>query len=417
MSNRPVFQSSVSLVGRPGAAAHAASRYRLTQRNKRRVLRWVEPMLKVAFALFRLATGEWRRDHTLSSLDPDRLRILVVRLDTIGDVLLSEPAIAAVRAKYPKAVIDVVTSPAGAAVLAGNPAIDSVVVYRAPWHAVWRGGRIGWRDARDLVAIARRLRANRYDLGIELRADVRDIAFLALMGARVTVGDSWRGGEWLLNVDAHAPIEAHRVDFALAIAAAAGANPTPRAPRLYLSESDWAVARQQLAPLEGRPFIAMHLGAGFASKCLPVDRFVKVANKLGRDHAIVLVGGGEERPLADAFLQGTTARTLDLVGRLTLGQTAAALAHADLFIGNDSGPMHLAAAMGRPIVTFFGPSEPHKYHPYGAPLRLLEIDLPCRPCDHVHCVHDEYLCMTRIPASSIVEAAQDLLAASAARVG
>jgi ADP-heptose:LPS heptosyltransferase len=83
---------------------------------------------------------------------------------------------------------------------------------------------------------------------------------------------------------------------------------------------------------------------------------------------------------------------------------------SELYDGNDSGPMHLAEAVGRPIVTFFGPSEPHKYRPYGVPLRLIEIDLFCRPCDHVHCVHSEFLCMTRIAPSTIVEAADDLLA-------
>jgi lipopolysaccharide heptosyltransferase II len=385
-------------------------RLRLTQRRKRTLLRAVEPLLKLGWAVWGILSGDRARRCRLEALPRDGLKILVVRLDTIGDVLLSEPALRAIRARYPQSEIHLLTSPAGAAVVAGTSAVDRIVAFRAPWHAAWRGQRVGLGDALATVRMIRALRAERYDLGIELRADFRDIALLTASGARVTVGDAWRGGGWLLTVDAHAPVEAHRVEFALAIAAAAGADPTPSRPRIVLSEADRAAAERALAPLAGRRFVAFHLGAGFASKCLPVERFAKVASKLGRERAVVVIGGAEERPLVEQLRRLAPVPVVDLVGALSLKETAALLERADLFVGNDSGPMHLAAAVGRPIVTFFGPSEPHKYRPYGVVQRLIEIDLPCRPCDHVHCVHDEFLCMTRIAPSEIVEAAEELLA-------
>ncbi|GIW05578.1 MAG: ADP-heptose--LPS heptosyltransferase [Dehalococcoidia bacterium] len=388
-----------------------ARRLRLTQRRKRKILSAVEPLLRLGWAGWSVLSGDQSRRCRLEDLPGDGLKILVVRLDTIGDVLLSEPALRAIRARFPRSTIHLITSPAGAALIEGTPAVDRIIPFRAPWHAAWRGQRVGLRDALAIARMVRALRAERYDLGIELRADFRDILFLAAAGARVTVGDSWRGGGWLLTVDAGAPVEAHRVEFALAIAAAAGADSAPSRPRIVLSEADRAAAARALAPLDGRRFVAFHLGAGFASKCLPVDRFAKVAGKLGRERAIVVIGGAEERPLVEELRRLAPTPVLDLVGALTLKETAALLERADLFVGNDSGPMHLAAAVGRPIVTFFGPSEPHKYRPYGVVQRLIEIDLPCRPCDHVHCVHDEFLCMTRIAPSEIVEAADDLLAA------
>ncbi|MCS6802615.1 MAG: glycosyltransferase family 9 protein [Chloroflexota bacterium] len=392
-----------------------ASRLRLTQRRKRTILGAVEPLLKLGWAGWGVLSGDRRRRCRREDLPHDGLKILVVRLDTIGDVLLSEPALRAIRARFPRSEIHLITSPAGAAVVEGTAAVDRIIAFRAPWHAAWRGQRVGVRDVLATAQMIRALRAERYDLGIELRADFRDIAFLAVTGARVTVGDSWRGGGWLLTVDARAPVEAHRVEFALAIAAAAGADPTPSRPQIVLSESDRAAAARALAPLAGRRFVAFHLGAGFASKCLPVEHFAKVAGKLGRERAVVVIGGADERPLVEQFRRLAPVPVLDLVGRLSLKETAALLERADLFVGNDSGPMHLAAAVGRPIVTFFGPSEPHKYRPYGVVQRLLEIDLPCRPCDHVHCVHEEFFCMTRIAPSEIVEAAEELLAEAADR--
>ena len=392
----------------------SARRFALTQRRKRRLLALAEPLLRLLWRGWQLLSGDGARRCRREDLPPDGLKILVVRLDTIGDVLLSEPALRALRARFPRSIIHLLTSPSGAAVLAGSPALDQVIPFRAPWHAVWRGQRVGLADLLAVVRMARRLRTERYDLGIELRADVRDIAFLAVTGPRVLVGDSWRGGHWLLTVDAKAPTDAHRVEFALAIAAAAGADPTPSAPQLVLTEQHHQAAARALAPLAGRPFLALHLGAGFPSKCLPVEHFARVAARLGRERAIVVVGGPEDRPLVEAFCRCVPFPVLDLVGQLSLKETAAVLARADLFLGNDSGPMHLAAAVGRPIVTFFGPSEPHKYRPYGVPLRLLEIALPCRPCDHVHCIHPEFLCMTRIPPSTIVTAAEELLRETAA---
>ncbi|MFN8533269.1 MAG: glycosyltransferase family 9 protein [Dehalococcoidia bacterium] len=390
------------------------ARFHFTQRRKRMVLGAVEPLLKLGWAAWSVLSGDSRRRARLPDLPHDGLKILVVRLDTIGDVLLSEPALRTLRTRFPASEIHLITSPAGSALLAGTPAVDRIIPFQAPWHAAWRGQRVGRREVMAVGRMLRQLRAERYDLGIELRSDFRDAAFLAATGSRVTVGDSWRGGGWLLTVDARAPVEAHRVDFALAIAAAAGADPTPSRPRIILAKEHRAAADQVLASLGGKPFVAMHLGAGFASKCLPVDRFAKVAGKLGRDRAIVVIGGADERPLAVELAALAPVPVLDLTGALSLKETAALLERADLFVGNDSGPMHLAAAAGRPIVTFFGPSEPHKYRPYGVVQRLIEIDLACRPCDHVHCIHDEYLCMTRIAPSEIVEAADELLAEASA---
>ena len=386
---------------------------RFNQAIKRDIVRAADPLLRLVTTSYATVTGDRRLDHRLRSIDPNApLRILIVRLDTIGDVLLSEPAFRSIRKHYPNATIDLIASPISAQVIQGTDAIDRIIPFQAPWHAAWRGQSVSKEDATRTIDMIRRLRAEHYDLGFELRADIRDIAFLFATGARVKIGDSWRGGGWMLDIDAGAPVEAHRVEFALAIAAAAGADPTPSAPTIALSSEDRSSATHHLGDLAGTRYVVFHMGAGFASKCLPVDRFARLATWFGRDRAIVVVGGKGERTLVDELKSLTSVPIHDLVGPLSMKETAAVLEKAELFIGNDSGPMHLAAAVQTPVVTFFGPSEPHKYGPYGIRHELLEVELACRPCDHVHCIHSEFLCMTRLPITEIVRAAEKLVPAT-----
>lgn len=393
---------------------------RLTRSQKRLILNLVQPGLRLLHWSYRLFSGGLFRDHTLPQpplpAPASIARILVVRLDTIGDVLLSEPAIAALRHRFPDSRLEAVVSPAGRAVLDGSPDIDGFFVYDAPWHAAWRGLPVQWGSERGkLWRVLRELRRQRYDLAVELRADFRDILFAAATGSRITVGNGWRGGGFMLDHDVAASLKEHQLEFTMGIVGATGASPTPRPPRLYIQPQHRRRAQEALAAVRGEAIIALHLGAGFPSKRLPITTFAKVAKALSRNgsRCLVLIGGAEDRPLADEFLSAASLdNVIDLVGSLSLLETAAVLERCQLFLGNDSGPMHMAAAVGTPVVCCFGPSEPHRYHPYGAPYRILEVALPCRPCDFVHCVHREYLCMNRIAADDIVAAAEELLAAA-----
>ena len=389
----------------------------LTLKQKRTFLALAEPVLRLAYGAYRLFCGERFRDRRLPGSQPspdipEPQRILIVRLDSIGDVLLSEPAIELVRQRFPQATIDVVVGPEGKEVLSGNPHLNSFLVYRAPWHSAWRGHRVNWREEpRLLWQTLAGLRACRYDLAFELRGDFRDIAFMALTGARVKVGNSWRGGGFLLDHDVPANPDDHRVKFPFQIVSAVTGGVYPlRSPRIYLTPEDEGSVKGLLPTGEGLR-IAFHLGAGFPSKRLPLATFVQVAKALlsGDKRTAVLVGGSGEEDLAQEFCQRVGGKVVNLVGKVGIKGTAAALRLCHLFVGNDSGPMHLAAAVGTPVVTFFGPSEPWRYHPHGVEYRLLEVALPCRTCDYVNCVHPTYPCMTSIKAEDIVAAAEDLL--------
>lgn len=379
----------------------------LTRRQKRALIGLSEPFLRALFGAYRLGTLDLGRD-----LPSSPSRILVVRLDSIGDVLLSEPAIAALRRRFPQARLDVVVGAAGKSILEGHPAIDNLILYEAPWHAAWRGQVVSWRkQLGGLLRILARLRRGRYDLAYELRGDFRDIAFAAASGARARVGNGERGGGFFLTRDVRPPATAHHLEKALAIAAASGACGPVETPRLYLSESDRALAQSLLPLVENAPYVALHLGAGFPSKCLPVGRFATIARELAlRGIRPVVVGGPDDAPRLAELRALLDIPLVDLVGRLTVKETAAVLARCSLFIGNDSGPMHLAAAMGTPVVAAFGPSAAEAYHPRGVPYRLIKLDLSCRRhCDFVNCSQGENICMTGIRDEAMVEACLEML--------
>ncbi|MBM2832729.1 MAG: glycosyl transferase family 9, partial [Dehalococcoidia bacterium] len=271
--------------------------------------------------------------------------------------------------------------------------------------------------------------------GFELRGDLRDILFLAAAKPAVLVGSAVRGGAGLLDYNVAQDAHAHQVLNAAAIAAAGASTGFPgsdgrpgavdtlapvqrgprevRPPKLYLTPAHRAKARALLP--DGGSIIALHLGAGFPSKQLPLTMVAAAAASLRyRDpqRRFVVVGGPEDQPLVNAFRQHIPDGVMSLAGQLSLLETAAVLERSRLFMGNDSAPMHLAAAVGVPIIAWFGPSEPWRFRPYGVPHHLMEVDLDCRPCDYIHCIWPEgqkYQCMTRQDVQAIVAAAEDLL--------
>lgn len=335
-------------------------------------------------------------------------KVLAVRLDNIGDLLLSEPALGILQERFPNARIDLVAGAAATELLRGNPALDRIIVYRAPWHEAWRGGSIEWRtEAIQFWRTTGELRRERYDVGFELRGDPRDIAFLAAARPRILAGSDLRGGGEMLDYPVHLDWwSGHQVTNAAAVACAGVGLPTEvRAPNLYVSED----ARARAEVLVSGFCIALHLGAGFPSKQLPIEKFAAVIRAV-RDPSrqFVVVGGAGEHALVEALGESVC----DLTGKLSLQETAAILERCRLFIGNDSGPMHMAAAVGTPIIACFGPSETWRFHPYGVSHRIVEVPLECRPCDYVHCVWPEgqkYQCMVRQDADAIVAAAEELL--------
>ena len=335
---------------------------------------------------------------------PSYKRILAVKLADLGDLLSVTPALQALREAHPAARIDLLVPPSSAGLLEGSPFLDRIVTYDKYQFDNLRG-LISPLAVLSALGLLVRLRLERYDaLALFHHFATRwgSIKFRALAlaaGSPVRAGlDNGRGGFLTLHALDRGFGARHEVEYWLAVAGLLGADSGAGwRPSVPISEEHRAEAARLLQPICNRhdmhsaPLLACHPGAGRYSpaRIWPTDRFAEVARSLvdSRGADIVVVGGPDEVELA-ADLEKQVERPGKVhvfAGRTSIHVTAALIERCDLFVGNDSGPMHLAAAVGTPVVAVFGPSNWDAWGPYvpagePSPHTVVRRDLPCMPC-------------------------------------
>lgn len=291
--------------------------------------------------------------------------VLVVEFWNIGDVVLATPFLAALREMFPGARVTLLGQRHAAEVLAHSDLVDEVITVDIPWTAARRRyNPIRYADA-ELRRVFMDIRSRRFDLAFESRMDPRAKIVLALTGARRRIGYEYGGCNWLLT-DA-VPItdfDRHRVQDWAALLEPFGGVSRQQPPRLAITASESAWAREWLASRGvggGDRVVAVHPGASSSAKRWPVERFAGIARELAEWHATRVVaiedpsGYGAEL----AHVPGVAAIQPNLRELLAL------LAEVDLLVGNDSGPMHMAAAVGTPTVGIFHPHAAREFAPLG----------------------------------------------------
>jgi ADP-heptose:LPS heptosyltransferase len=349
---------------------------------------------------------------------PDADRILVVRLGAVGDVVRTLPAASALRAGFPGAHLVWLVEPAARSILAGQPWIDEVLVFpRAELATAVRRGR--WlRCAALLARFVRELRRRRFDLVVDFHSIAKSALLARASGARIRVGyASPQGREvswWLAT--RRARLAARRlsrfarnqglVEF-LGLPAKPGAAPLRLDPK----------ARRRMAEAVGGVApVALHPGTSAATpyKRWQPERYAEVARALGKEGLPCVVTFGptpEERARAEAVVAaaGGTARLAPESG--SLPELAALLERCLVFVGSDSGPLHLASLVGTPVVQLLGPTDPVENEPHpGTPSRTVRAPVPCSPCRR-GC--SAAVCMRGIESSAVVASVRELLAAPA----
>jgi lipopolysaccharide heptosyltransferase II len=313
-------------------------------------------------------------------------RVLLLRLERIGDLLMTLDALRLLRAWLPDAEIDLATGHWNVPLAQLVPELTRVITANAPWLA--REGGASWAD---LIEDARPWRGT-YDLVINFEPDIRSnfLSWLTFAPRRVGYGTGG-GGAFLTDASAYDPAQ-HVAENARALVARALGRPVPAGP---IATGPWpmlrlpAEAAARAAAVLGeaaRPLIGVHASGGRESKQWHPDRFAAVARNLAisRGGTIVLTGTPAERALVDRVRGGLDGvRVIDASGAIDLVTLAALLGELDLFLSSDTGPMHLAAAMGTPLVALYGPSDPRRYGPLANHADVLRIDLPCSPCGQV----------------------------------
>jgi lipopolysaccharide heptosyltransferase I len=340
-------------------------------------------------------------------------RVLLVKPSAIGDVVHALPVAATLRRRYPNIELDWLVEEEAADLVRGHPAISEVVVSgRRRW------GRQLWPPRRLLAtlgevrALAAVLRGRRYDAVLDLQGLIKSALYVVTTRAPVRIGfaEGREGATWCLTHQVIAPPQpVHAVERYLALAAAVDATEAVRDFHIALGPEVAVETASRIARVP-RPRVVLHPAARWRTKLWEPEKWQKVAATLrGEGCGLIVTGGRQDAAQVGAILRGLDPPPLSLVGRLTLKELAALLGEVELMITVDSGPMHVAAAMGTPVVALFGSTDPVRTGPVG-PGTVLHHALPCSPCLHRRCrIPDTYRCMREITAGEVLAAARRLL--------
>ena len=331
-------------------------------------------------------------------------RILVRGTNWIGDAVLTTPALTVLRAGFPKARIAVLAKPAVAELLQGHPAVDEIVVYRDPGPDAGLGGKL---------TLARRLREGRYDLAVLLQNAFEAAAVTALAGIPNRYGYA-TDGRWFLLTH-RVPLSRgirrkHQIEYYLDLLRPLDIPVTLSAPGLRTTPEEDTVALERLRSLgvpEGRLLIGLNPGStyGTAKRWIP-ERFAETADRVAVEYGghVLIFGGRGEESLGTAIASRMTSPSTVLSGRTTVRELMALIKACGLFITNDSGPMHIAAAFGVPLVAIFGPTDPVTTSPFGKGHELIRKPVDCSPCLLRECPID-HRCMQGITVEAVLGAA------------
>ena len=378
-------------------------------------------------------------------------RILLIKPSALGDVIHTLPVLVKLRERYPAARIDWLLTPAIADLVAHHPGLSGIVLFdRRRYGHAWRSPAA----AQGLVGLFSQLRRARYDLVIDLHGQFRSAMFALATGAAVRIGfdrprprairrssprllpaqayrHGWTGareGSWLAYTHRIAipTLEAHAADRYLWLGPMLGLDST--------SQPDFRVPIPDVARLradellvsagvtKNQPLAVLTPGTIWETKHWRADGFADVARHLLRGgRAVVLAGAGKDAAACEAVAH-LCPEAVNLCDRTRISELAALIARADICVTNDSGPMHLAAALGRPLVSIFGPTDEIWIGPYARPRAVVRAPgIACAPC-YLRRLRDcpnGHACMTRVSSAEVIARVDEALIAGArtARAG
>ena len=332
--------------------------------------------------------------------------ILVIKLRYIGDVLLATPVLRALKSAFSGAKLTMLVNPGTEEIVINHPDVHEVLVLpRGSWVS----------QLRFLVD----LRCRRFDCVVDLTDGDRSALVARFCGAPVRLGFNderrWRGICYTQTV--RPPATGHRIEHDLSILHPLGVSPTTNIPTLTISDSDdrrgdrilneFGVSQQAM----GGRLVMLQPAARYWFKAWAEERFAALAGRLSTEQGChVLIGGSsQDRALAERICRAAGTACTVIAGRATILEYAAIVKRCVLFVGNDSGAMHIAAAMRTPLVALFGPSDPREWGPRGGPAHSIYKGLDCRVCFHPTCRRGEENCMQLITVDEVYAAALHMM--------
>lgn len=338
-------------------------------------------------------------------------RILVVEIWKLGDAVLATPALQALRFQFPRARITLLAHPSAVALFENTELVDEILPVAFPWTSEVRKYDVRRWDFRNLWKVVRDLRARRFDVAIAARMDPRDHALVGLSGAPVRVGLDHGGGAFFLNHRLPAD-DGHRVTDWMRLVRHLGYEGAEPSLRLALSDDERAGANRWVRShsiADGDVIVGIHPGASVTLKRWSAEKFGLVARRAAAAGARVIAFDDPAMPLTWTSMDETVVPV-----RLPLRQMLAIMERCSVLVANDSGPLHMAAALGVPTVGVFTNQFPELYAPRGESHVVAMLEgFSCRPCFE-RCVYAEPYCNTGLGVDEVwplLEKRLELLAA------
>jgi ADP-heptose:LPS heptosyltransferase len=343
-------------------------------------------------------------------------RVVMIRLDHIGDGLLTLPALMAARRVFPNAHITLVAAPWAEDLVRPLGCVDEVVTFRAPWFERKNPSKFSWAALRELTKI---LREGSFDLGIDFRGDLRHLVAMQRAGIPTRVGFGTTGGGFLLTEELQSDPSRHEVESDLEpLRLFESALVAPSLPAIPVSPQTEEVLdgllRKTGMAWDQRP-VVIQFAAGYPSKDWGDDRFAELLVRLaGRGQGSVLVGSLKDRERAEQLVSRVGTGVVSLCGETGLLELAALLQRSRLYIGLDSGPSHLAVAMGTPSVLLYGDvNDLKRWGPWikgrEEKVRVLRGEASCGECGLSDCPRPKHDCFEILTPSMVWEEVEKIL--------
>jgi lipopolysaccharide heptosyltransferase I len=355
-------------------------------------------------------------------------RILLIKLSGLGDVVHTLPVLVKLRARYPAARIDWLITPENAEIVRCHPALSNVVLFDRRDFSK-RGHR--WRALLGFLDLLRQIRRAKYDLVIDLHGQARSAFFALASGAPARIGfdrpaknisgHGWRGareGSWMAYTH-RIPIptlDVHAIDRYLWLGPLLGLDDNPPELTIHLSSQTThhvqRILEEHCIPAS-KALALLVPGTIWETKHWTIEGFTDVARHfLDEGFAVVLAGTKRDQPRCRQIAAAAPG-ACDLSGKTTPAELAALIERSEICVTNDSGAMHVAASLGKPMISMFGPTNPVRIGPYRRLESVVRLDLPCSPCNYrrlSQCPFD-HACMRQLTSATVIERARKILTA------
>lgn len=337
-----------------------------------------------------------------------RKKILVIKPSSLGDVIHALPFLKAVKDTFPDSEIDWVISKNLQGILEDNPLINRLIpIDKDSWKHVKKLPQ----TLAELSSLRKALKSKHYDIVADLQGLLRSglIAFSTPAPVKIGFDDAREGSRLFYDRKVQVDNSAHAVDKCMEIAKALGAGSSKTEFPLFINSNAKAGIKKLMGDI--KQYIVIVPSARWMSKRWPAENFSALIKNLPLP--CVITGGRGDKKLVREIMENTknsfSGKIIDLCGRTDLKELTALLAGAAAVVTNDTGPMHIAAALDVPVVALFGPTDPFKTGPYGwqtnNKLKVLKADVPCSPCRRKRC--REFICMSSISVQMVLEALKE----------